>query len=192
VNVVAFITSQTLFDLVFVFGLLAALVIGFVQGAFRRLLGTLALLVSFLLAANLREPVGGYLARNWRQFPQAYSEMLAFLIVFLALWLVLSLVIQTLYRRAFLTRSEAFDEIVGALLGVVEALLLLGVLGVILDSYFTGVGSAASGEFAPLRGLWRAWDLSQIAVVYRETLVPWGIGLLGWFIPDAVEALLRG
>lgn len=191
-DVVGFITSQTVFDLLFVFALLGALVVGFVQGALRRLFGTLALLLAFLLAANLREPVGDYLARNWRQFPAAYSEMLGFLGVFLVLWLVFSLIVQTLYRRSLIHRSESLDEIVGAILGVLEALVLVGVLGVILDSYFVAAPSRLGGEIEPLRSAWRAWDLSQIADLYRETLIPWGVGVLGWFIPDAVETLIRG
>ena len=120
-DVVAFFSSQTLFDIGFFLILLGALVIGFVQGAIRRLIGTVAVLVAFLLAANLRQPVGEYLGSYWTQFPAGYSLMLAFLGLFLGLWLALTVLIQGVYKRSLIHRSEALDEILGAILGLVHA-----------------------------------------------------------------------
>ena len=59
-------------------------VLGFVQGTIRRVLGLASMLFSFLFAANLREPLGGYLAENWNEFPDEYAVMLGFGIVFVA------------------------------------------------------------------------------------------------------------
>jgi uncharacterized membrane protein required for colicin V production len=39
-------------------------VLGFIQGTIRRVLGLASMLFSFLFAANLREPLGGYLAQT--------------------------------------------------------------------------------------------------------------------------------
>ena len=50
-------------------------VLGFAQGAIRRLIGIGSILFSFLLAANIAEPLGEFLADNWTQFPPQYSYM---------------------------------------------------------------------------------------------------------------------
>lgn len=190
-NIVGFITSQTLFDILYIFVLLAALVLGFVQGAIRRALGIVALLVAFLIAANLREPVGEYLAQNWRQFPHDYSVMLGFLALFLLLWLGLSALIQGFYRRSLIYRSEALDEIAGAILGVVWAMLLVGILGLILDTYFTIPSTEGfASEIGVLRTLQGAWDVSGVAALYRETLMPAFFQAVGFFVPDTVESFV--
>ena len=60
-------------------------------------------------------------------------------------------IIQTVYRRSLIHRSEALDEIVGAFLGVVEGIVVVGVIGVILDSYFR---SAGVDVFGPIPHTW--------------------------------------
>ena len=47
----------------------AMFVLGFIQGTIRRLLGLASMLFSFLFAANLRDPLGDYLAQNWNAVP---------------------------------------------------------------------------------------------------------------------------
>ena len=61
--------------------LVAAFIIGYLQGTIRRLLGIAAVLFSFVLAAYLRDPFGNFLASNWTQFPPSYSHMIAFALV---------------------------------------------------------------------------------------------------------------
>jgi uncharacterized membrane protein required for colicin V production len=187
VDVTGFILSQTLFDILIIVLLLGALVIGFIQGAIRRVLGILAIVLSFLVAANLREPVGGYLAEHWRQYPAPFSVMLGFLMMFLIGWVALSVLIQGFYRRSLIHPSEQLDEILGALLGVVQGLLLLAVVGFILDSYYLTAAEGAVG-IEGLHSLWSAWDPSQMARLMRDVVFPAGLGLLGWLIPAALTA----
>ncbi len=191
-DIVGFITSQTLFDILFLLLLLGALVLGFVQGAIRRLLGIVSLVLAFLIAVNLRDPLGAFLAKNWTQFPTEYSYMLAFLGLFVLGAVLLTILIQGFYHRSLIRNSQALDEIVGAVLGVLQAILLVGLLGIILDSYFKVPGAPhTSGELGFLRSLYEAWDGSEVALVYRDVLIPAFLSLVGWLVPDAIEALYR-
>ncbi|MES1239442.1 MAG: CvpA family protein, partial [Chloroflexota bacterium] len=53
------------FDLVLLLALLAMFIVGYAQGVVRRLLGLGAVVFSLVLAALLRQTVGGYLANEW-------------------------------------------------------------------------------------------------------------------------------
>ena len=87
-------------------------VLGFFQGTIRRLLGLASMLFSFLFAANLRAPLGDFLAANWNQFPDEYAVMLGFGIVFMAATIAFTLVIQGFYKHQPLFEKATFvDEI---------------------------------------------------------------------------------
>ena len=81
-DIVGFIHSLNLFDLLMAFAFAVAFILGFIQGTLRRLLGLASILFSFLLAANLRDIVGGFFAQNWHQFVPQYSYMIGFGLVF--------------------------------------------------------------------------------------------------------------
>jgi len=76
-------------DLVLLLVLAAAALLGFFQGVIRSLLAIGAWAVSFLLAANLRDPVGRYLASQWTSLSADYVYMLAFGSVAIVLLVVL-------------------------------------------------------------------------------------------------------
>ena len=82
-------------DLLIVVYFVAFFVLGFAQGAIRRLLGIASMLFSFLLAANLARPLGDFLSANWTQFPPEYSYMIGFLTIFVAGVVAFALVIQS-------------------------------------------------------------------------------------------------
>jgi len=73
-------------------------VLGFAQGTIRRLIGLASILFSFLLAANLADPLGTFLANNWTDQSKQYSYMIGFLTVFVAASLAFAIVIQGFYR----------------------------------------------------------------------------------------------
>ena len=79
------------------------------------------MLFSFLFAANLREPLGPFLAANWNQFPDEYAVMLGFGIVFVAATIAFTLVIQGFYHHQPLFAKYTFvDEVLGGILGVIQ------------------------------------------------------------------------
>ena len=113
-NIGEFLSSINRFDLLVVLFAFGMFVLGFIQGTIRRVLGLASMLFSFLFAANLREPLGGYLAQNWNDFPDEYAVMLGFGIVFVAATIAFTVVIQGFYHKQALFQKATFaDEVIG-------------------------------------------------------------------------------
>jgi uncharacterized membrane protein required for colicin V production len=189
-----FISSLTLFDLVYFLFLFGFFVLGFAQGTIRRLLGLAAVMFSFLFAANIRDPLGSFLAANWTQFPREYAYMIGFLTVFLAAWIAFTVTIQTFYTTQPLFEKYRFvDEVIGGILGVIEAGLLLVIAIVILDSFFLVPGIPESGnELHFVRDFWNVMNEAQVTAFFRETVVPLFLAVFGIFVPDDIEQLVTG
>jgi uncharacterized membrane protein required for colicin V production len=165
-------------------------VLGFAQGTIRRLLGIGSILFSWFLAANLAQPVGDYLGSNWTQFPSEYSYMVGFLLMFVALSVIFALIIQGFYKPQPLFQKARFaDEIIGGILGLVQAAIIFGALLVILDSFFKIPGIPTNPNELPfLRSIWEAVDPTQTAALFRETLIPVFFAVTGFLVPDSIEA----
>ncbi len=178
-------------DLLLALLFLAFFVLGFIQGTIRRLIGVGSILFSFLLAANLAEPLGGFLGANWTQFPKEYSYMIGFGTVFVASSLAFALVAQGFYKPTPLFEKARFvDEIIGGLLGLVQFGLILLAVIVILDSFFSLSGFAPDASELPfLRELWNALDTSSIVDFFRTTIIPGFFNLFDLFIPDRLMVL---
>jgi len=177
-------------DLLIVVYFVAFFVLGFAQGAIRRLLGIASMLFSFLLAASLARPLGDFLSANWTQFPPEYSYMIGFLTIFVAGVVAFALVIQSYYHpQPLFKRARFADEALGGILGLVQAALLFGIVLVILDSFFAKPGIAQDAQELPfLRDLWNALDGSKFAEPFRTTLIPAFFVVFGFFVPDSIEA----
>jgi len=180
--------SMTLFDLVMFLALFAMFIVGYAQGVTRRLLGIGAILFSLGLAAQLRNPLGGYLALQWSALPADYGYMVGFLAVFVGAAVALSFGIQISYRPAPLFwRYPVLDEILGGVLGVIEGLIIFMAVLIIIDPYFRTVqAGAVSGEFGPLRSLHDFLNDSLFTTVFRENVIPGVFVLFGWLFPQSV------
>lgn len=189
-DIVGFITSLNLFDLVVILFLVGMFVLGFIQGSIRRVVGILCMTFSFFIAALLSVPVGEFLAENWTNYPTEYSVMLGFLALFVAAVIALFLLVQGTYQKTQLFASHpVIDEVLGGVLGVVQGLLLLLFLTIILDQYFKYVPTAAStAELPLLRPVWEAINLSGIGAAFHQTVIPSFLGLVGFLVPDYIEA----
>jgi membrane protein required for colicin V production len=191
-NIAEFIRSFNLFDLLIILILFGMFILGFVQGTVRRLLGLASILFSFLLAANLREPLGNFLAANWTQFDPPYAVMVGFGTMFVAASLAFTLVIQGFYKKTPLSEKYLLaDEILGGVLGVVQGLVILGAMIIILDSAFEIPGVGERNELILLRGIHGAYDPSVTAAVLRGTLIPAFYAVFGLLIPEALRNLNR-
>jgi uncharacterized membrane protein required for colicin V production len=186
----AILEGTTGIDLILLIYFVGFFVLGYAQGTLRRLLGIGSMLFSFLLAANVAKPLSDFLAANWTQFPAEYSYMIGFLTIFVAGVVAFALVIQSYYEPQPLFRQYRFvDEILGGILGLVEAALLFGIILVILDSFFAIPGIAPDPQELPfLRELWTAIDGSKTAELFRSTLIPAFFFVFGFFVPDNIEA----
>jgi uncharacterized membrane protein required for colicin V production len=188
VNIGDFLNSNR-FDLLVVLFSFGMFVLGFAQGTIRRVLGLASMLFSFLFAANLRAPLGDYLAANWNEFPDAYAVMLGFGIVFVAATVAFTVVIQGFYhKQALFKKATVVDELIGGVLGIVQGLFLIGCVIIILDSFFRIPGIEKSdNEIGWLRDLFNLIDPSATASVFRTTLIPAFMTLFGLMIPSELQ-----
>jgi uncharacterized membrane protein required for colicin V production len=179
------------FDLVIALALLAMFVVGYAQGVIRRLLGIAAIIFSLILAAQLRAPLGTYLAEQWTGIAPAYSHMVAFGAVFTAAAITLSLGIQITYRPAPLFQKyPVLDEIVGGLLGVLEGIIILVAIFLILDPYYTQPAvqqDVGFGEFTLLRDLHGLLDDTLTASILRGTIIPAILAVIGVLVPQDIR-----
>ena len=189
-DIVGAIRSINLFDLLVIIFIGGFFLAGFVQGTLRRLIGLGILVVAILFAINLRDPLGAWLGGYWTQYPKEYSAMLAFGGSFVVIYLGASIAAQVFYRRTqLLKRSTVVDEIVGGLLGIFQALLLVGAMIMILDSFFRIPGIETSpNELGILRDIFRFYDSSQVAVLFRDSLIPAFFAVFVWITPAGLRA----
>ncbi len=189
-----FLTSINRFDLFVALFLLGMFVLGFFQGAIRRVLGILSMIFSFLVAANLRAPLGSFLATYWNQFPDEYAIMLGFGIVFVAATIAFTLVIQGFYKHQTLfAKATLADEIIGGILGIIQGLFLIGFVIIILDTYFSITTiPQSSNELAFLRGLHDFYDHSLTADIMRSRLIPGFMNAFGFLIPSDIRSFFPG
>jgi uncharacterized membrane protein required for colicin V production len=190
VNIGDFLSSINRFDLLVVLFAFGMFVLGFIQGTIRRVLGLASMLFSFLFAANLRDPLGNYLAANWNQFPDEYAVMLGFGIVFIAATIAFTIVIQGFYHKQALFAKASFaDEVIGGVLGVVQAFFLVGCIIVILDSFFRiPTIPKTDFEFGWIRSLFDLMNTSAFADLFRTRLIPGFITVFGLLIPTDIQA----
>lgn len=196
-DILGFVTSIKIFDLLVFFLCFGMFVLGFIQGTIRRVLGIASMLFSFLFALNLRSSLGAYLANNWNQFPDEYAVMLGTLIVFVAATIAFTLVIQGFYHHQALFKQATFaDEVIGGILGIVQALLLVLCVIVILDSFFRNPGlPQTDGELLFLRQAWEQINVSATAGVFRSAIIPGFLSVFGFLTPQDIKnfylALIR-
>jgi uncharacterized membrane protein required for colicin V production len=180
-------------DLLLVLYFLAFFVLGFAQGTIRRLIGIASILFSFLFAANLSEPLGAFLGSNWAQFSRQYAYMIGFGTVFVAASLAFALVVQGFYKpQPLFAKARFVDEIIGGLLGLVQAGLILIAVIVILGSFFLIPGIAKDPqELIGLRDLWTALDSSKIVDFFMSTIIPGFFVVFDLFIPDSIQVWFK-
>jgi uncharacterized membrane protein required for colicin V production len=192
VDIEGFLSSLNLFDIAAFLFLFGMFVLGFAQGSIRRLLGLAAILFSFFLAGQLRDPLGNFLAQGWTQFPQQYSLMLAYLFVFGFSAILFSIIIQSFYKhQPLFENATAVDEVIGGLIGILQGLVLIGSMIVILDSYFLLPVGAVEGpnELPFLRPIFDLYTDSWTAGFFRDVLLPAFFALVGALVPEEVRAL---
>jgi uncharacterized membrane protein required for colicin V production len=168
-------------------------VLGFAQGTIRRLIGIGSILFSFLFAANVAEPLGVFLGNNWTHLPKEYAYMVGFATIFVAASLAFAIVVQGFYRPQPLFEKARFvDEIIGGVLGLIQAGIILLAVIIILDSFFLLNIAQDPDEIDFLRDLWTALNGSEIVRIFRETIIPAFFVLFGLFIPDTIEQFYPG
>ena len=173
--------ATTLFDIVVVLVVLGLFVAGWLQGAIRQLLGIATLLVAFVLAGGLRDPLGDFLARNWTYYDRAFNLMIAWLGQWVALSVTFQIALQAFYRRVLIHhRLVIVDEIVGGALGAFQVVLVVTLLTIVINSYYVTITPPV--EARDIRWVGDLWTLLEDSAIVGA--------LQDGFIPG-IEALLR-
>jgi uncharacterized membrane protein required for colicin V production len=188
-DIIDAITNIAAVDLLVFFGLFAMFILGFMQGIVRRLLGIASILIALIVAAQIRAPLGDFLARNWTQYPAEYNHMIAFGTVFLAISIGATVAIQLFYRPVPLFHQyPVIDEILGGVLGVLQGLLILCAFFIITDPFYQGIGQTYTGlEFPFIHQIHDAFDDSITSAVIRDRIVPSILLVFGFVFPADVK-----
>ena len=177
--------------------LLLGFIAGFVRGGWstgflRRLAGLGYMALSFVAGAYLRQPAGAILGQFFPQIPPQYADMVGYSVAFPVLVAALNLITgPVLSRVAVSGLSRELDRTLGAILGGVEAVLLISAAIVILDTYFGTAGALAKDEgLHVLKDISQALDTSTIGQVLIHTSVPVVLAILGPLLPRDVSSLV--
>ena len=191
-DIQATLSSINVVDILIVLFLFGMFILGYAQGAIRRLIGILSITFSFFLALQLNAFwLGGFLSQNWTQYPTEYSEMIGYLVIFFAAVIALFLVVQGTY-----TKTEVFakypivDEILGGILGVVQGALFLLFITILLDQYYLHTGIPKDDdELGILRDIWNAINLSETGRILHQNVIPAFLGIVSFLVPAKVLEL---
>jgi uncharacterized membrane protein required for colicin V production len=172
-------------DLVIILALAAGVFAGFTQGMISYVLNALAVVIAFIVAAQLKGPILDLLG-FWTMFTPEGRELLVFILLFVGLVIASWFIIRRVYRKTRLPVAKQIDEIGGAIFGLLFAALVIGLQLVVYDSFFKG-GGETGGWVA---GYYEALNDSLIIGYFRETLIP-AVGFLARpFVPDEIAQLL--
>lgn len=178
------LTELSWVDLVIIGVLAAGVFAGFTQGMIRYVLNAIAVVVAFVLAAQLKGPVFDLL-RFWNAFTPEGRELLVFWLLWAGFVIAGWFVIRALYHRTRLPIVRQLDEIGGAIFGLLFAALVISFQVVVLDSFFR-----ASDTGGWVAAYYEALNSSLIVEFFRETLIPTAGFLARPFVPDEIARLL--
>lgn len=192
-DIVGLVQSMTAADIILLLLFASAFVFGFFQGATRALMvfGTWAF--AFLLAANLWQPLGSWLAGYWTPFETGYSKMLAFGIAFTVALVLANIAVAVFTRRApLLGRWPILDEVLGGFLMLAVALLLVAGTMIGLDTFYAGRPLQGIVDVSWVTGLHTALVESVVGGWVRDTIVPSVLAVLAPVIPGEIRRLVLG
>ena len=180
------LSQLTWVDLAIIFILAAGVFVGFTQGMIRYLLNSIAVIVAFVLASQLKGPIVDLLG-FWEAFTPEGRELLVYAILFAGFVVGGWFVVRALYHRGRMPIARQLDEIGGAVFGLLWVALILGFQLVVLDSYYVP-GAEMTGF---LGGYYEAMNESVIITFFRDTLIPVAGYLARPFVPDEIASLLE-
>jgi uncharacterized membrane protein required for colicin V production len=177
---------------------LVGFIAGFIYGGFRtgfllRLLGIAFMAISFVASAYVRYPIGAIASNFLPQVPSDYANLVGMAIAFPVILFVLHTVSRVVLGKVKVHGlvAEGTDKILGAILGGVEAVLILSAAIVILDTYF-GTSASLGPEFHAgfLKQLTEAFNSSETVQLLRGTTVPIVLAVLGPLLPSDISSIV--
>jgi uncharacterized membrane protein required for colicin V production len=180
---------------VLLLGFIAGLIVGgYRTGLIRRLAGLGFLALSFVLGAYLRAPIGGLISGAFKDVPQSYGELVAYIFIFPVILIGAHVVANEFLKHVAVNGlSRDADRALGAIFGGVEAILIISVAIVILDTYFASKSPLPAGSgLGFLKPIRDSLDGSVTAQILRSTTVPFLLTILGPLLPHDVTSVVVG
>jgi uncharacterized membrane protein required for colicin V production len=179
--------------------LLALFIAGYVVGGWRtgllrRLAGLVFIAIALIAGAYLRVPVGAIVTGFFKDVPPEYGDMVGYALTFIVIVTALNLVSGPILSRATVGGfSQMTDRTLGAVLGGVEAVLIVSAAIVILDTYFGSAGPLAGVPgLGILTSVSDALDASAIGRFLSKTTVPLVLTVLGPLLPKDIASVVPG
>lgn len=164
---------------------------GFRAGLIRSILGLLFMVISFIVGAYLRYPVGALFTTFFKDVPSDYSNLVGYTIVFPVVLAGLHLVSGVLFRKVAVKGiTKEIDSGLGALFGGVEAILIISAAIVIVDTYLGTSQLRHTLGPGMLKTITDALNGSTTVHLLRDTTVPIILGLLGPLLPKDISSLI--
>jgi uncharacterized membrane protein required for colicin V production len=186
---VEFISDLQLIDLFVVLCLAAGVFAGFTQGIIRTLLNCVVVLVAFVAASILRDPLFELLT-FWQAFTPELRQEIVYLVLFIGVLIGGWFAVRAIWRRSRLPVPKSLDEIGGAILGVLFVAMVITFLMVVLDAFFLTAPDAAAVGAGLIRDFYRAMDASVLVDFFQTALLPAFGLILSPLLPDDIADLL--
>jgi len=176
-------------DLFIVASLAAGVFAGFMQGMIRYALSGLVVVLAFIIASQLRDPMFNLLS-FWEAFGPDLRRQVIFLVLFVGLTVGGWFIVRVFWRGTRLPIAKQLDELGGAVLGLLFAALSIVMTLVVMDTFFKAAPDAAVGSAGPLRGFYDTMDSSVLVEFFRATLIPTIGQLARPFVPSDIADFL--
>lgn len=185
-----FFTRLSPIDLFIVACLVLGVFAGFTQGLIRYALNAVVVVIAFVIAAQLRDPLLDLLS-FWNAFTPEGRRLLIFLVLFIGLVVGGWFIVRAFYRRTRLPIVKQLDELGGAVLGLLFAALSIVFLLLVMDSFFTVVTDQEATGTGFINGFYTTMNRSVLVEFFRSTLIP-TFGLLARpLVPSDIAKLLE-
>jgi uncharacterized membrane protein required for colicin V production len=177
-------------DLGIIILLAAGAFAGFTQGAIRYLLGWVAVVVAFVLAAQLKGPMTDLLS-FWQAFTRDVREFWIFIVLFVGFTIAGWFVVRAFYKGTRLPVARQLDEIAGALLGILFAATFIVFQLLVFDTLVRDpLAQLAPGQTDGLRAYWQAMRDSVLVEFFRTTIIPTVGTVVRPFVPGEIARFI--
>jgi len=184
-----FLQSLKPIDLFIVLILAGGVFAGFTQGLIRYALNALVVVIAFILASQLENPLFNVLG-FWHAFNPELREQLIFLVLFIGLVVAGWFLVRTFYRRTRLPIARQLDELGGAVVGLLFAALSIVFLLLVMQSFFSTASDTAIADSGVLKGFYDAMNDSALVGFFQDTLIPTFGFVARPFVPADIADLL--
>jgi uncharacterized membrane protein required for colicin V production len=185
---VELISQFTIADLAILVSLAGGVLVGFQQGLLRYILNCVVVLVAFIVASLLRDPIADALGSVWTMGTPDQQALWIYLVLLAAGIIGGFIVVRLFYRQTRLPIIRQLDEVGGAVVGVLWVALIYTLSWVALDTFFLSTDDPSVATM--LGPIYDIMNESFILSWFREWLLPIVGFVLRPFVPDDIAPFL--